>query len=107
MHNLNAQEARLVKDAIIRLTNSLLEVCAHITGKSALNQYQPNAEVFSVNYPEFNEVKGQTKEKLAIESGVASSYFSVVERDLRNIALLNICKLAETLGVKTKYLMDI
>lgn len=107
MTNLNAQEASLVKDAIIYPANSFLEVCAHLTGKSALNQNQPNAEVFSVNYPEFNEVKGQTQEKLAIESGVARSYLSGVERGLRNIALLNICKIAETLSVNPKYLMDI
>ena len=50
---------------------------------------------------------GWSQEKLAIESGLARSYLSGVERGLRNIALQNICKLAETLGVTPKYLMDI
>ena len=50
---------------------------------------------------------GWSQEKLAIESGVARSYLSGVERGIRNIALLNICRLAETLGVSPKDLMDI
>jgi len=50
---------------------------------------------------------GWSQEKLAIESGVARSYLSGVERGIRNIALLNICRLAQTLGVTTKDLMDI
>lgn len=50
---------------------------------------------------------GWSQEKLAIESGVARSYLSGVERGIRNIALLNICRLAETLGIPPKDLMDI
>ncbi|MGZ8982322.1 MAG: helix-turn-helix domain-containing protein [Methylotenera sp.] len=50
---------------------------------------------------------GWSQEKLAIESGVARSYLSGVERGIRNIALLNICRLAETLGIAPKDLMDI
>ena len=50
---------------------------------------------------------GWSQEKLAIESGLARSYLSGVERGIRNIALLNICKLAGTLGVAAKDLMDI
>ena len=49
---------------------------------------------------------GWSQERLAIESGVARSYLSGVERGIRNIALLNICRLAETLGVAPKDLMD-
>lgn len=50
---------------------------------------------------------GWSQEKLAIESGLARSYLSGVERGMRNIALQNICKLARTLGVTPKDLMDI
>lgn len=50
---------------------------------------------------------GWSQEKLAIESGLARSYLSGVERGIRNIALLNICRLAETLDVSPKDLLDI
>lgn len=50
---------------------------------------------------------GWSQEKLAIESGIARSYLSGVERGIRNIALLNICRLAETLDVSPKDLLDI
>lgn len=40
---------------------------------------------------------GWSQEKLSLESGVARSYLGGVERGQRNIALVNICKLAETL----------
>ncbi len=50
---------------------------------------------------------GWSQERLAIESGVARSYLSGVERGIRNIALLNICLLAKTLDIETKDLMDI
>lgn len=43
--------------------------------------------------------RGWSQEKLALESGLARSYLSGIERGLRNVALINICALAETLGV--------
>lgn len=47
-----------------------------------------------------------SQEQLALESGLARSYLGGVERGQRNIALLNICRLAETLGVPASELMD-
>ena len=47
-----------------------------------------------------------SQERLALESGIARSYLGGVERGKRNVALLNICKLAHTLGVKPSELMD-
>ena len=47
-----------------------------------------------------------SQERLALESGIARSYLGGVERGKRNVALLNICKLAQTLGVKPSELMD-
>jgi transcriptional regulator with XRE-family HTH domain len=53
------------------------------------------------------KARNWSQERLALESGIARSYLGGVERGKRNIALLNICKLAKTLGVKTGELMDI
>lgn len=47
-----------------------------------------------------------SQEALALESGLARSYLSGVERGQRNIALVNICKLANALGVSPSDLME-
>lgn len=49
---------------------------------------------------------GFSQERLSIESGIARSYLSGVERGVRNIALVNIMKLAKTLDVHPKELFD-
>lgn len=49
---------------------------------------------------------GWSQEKLALDSGVARSYLSGVERGKRNIALLNIARLAKTLDISAKDLID-
>lgn len=48
---------------------------------------------------------GWSQEKLANESGLARSYLGGVERGQRNIALVNICRLAEALSVQPGELM--
>lgn len=50
--------------------------------------------------------KGWSQEILAFESGLARSYVGGIERGQRNLSLLNICKLARTLGVTPKEMMD-
>ena len=50
--------------------------------------------------------RGWSQEQLALESGVARSYLSGVERGQRNISLINICRFAETLGVKPSVLLE-
>ena len=50
--------------------------------------------------------RGWSQEQLALESGVARSYLSGVERGQRNISLINICRLVETLGVKPSVLLE-
>lgn len=45
------------------------------------------------------QAKGWSQEQLAFECGLARSYVSGVERGLRNISLLNICRLADTLDI--------
>lgn len=51
------------------------------------------------------KAKGWSQEKLALESGISRSYLGGVERGQRNIALVNICKLAEALQVSPAKLM--
>lgn len=46
------------------------------------------------------------QDKLALESGLARSYLSGVERGKRNISLRNICILADTLGVPPNELLS-
>jgi len=48
---------------------------------------------------------GWSQEKLALESGIARSYIGDVERGIRNIALVNICRIAGTLGIEPARLM--
>jgi len=61
---------------------------------------------FGLKLMEVRKAKGWSQERLALESGLARSYLGGVERGRRNIALLNIVKLAETLGVAPSTLLE-
>ena len=50
--------------------------------------------------------RGWSQEHLALESGLARSYLGGVERGQRNIALLNICRLADTLDLPPADLLN-
>lgn len=56
--------------------------------------------LFGRRLAELRLANGWSQERLAHESGVARSYLSGVERGRRNPTLLNIFKLAHTLGVE-------
>lgn len=62
--------------------------------------------LFGLKLVEVRKRRGWSQERLALESGLARSYLGGVERGQRNIALLNIVKLAETLGVPAAVLME-
>lgn len=50
--------------------------------------------------------RGWSQEKLALESGLARSYLGGVERGQRNIALLNIVRLASALECSPSVLLE-
>lgn len=54
-------------------------------------------KLFGRRLVELRKAKGWSQEALALESGIARSYLGGVERGQRNIALVNICRLAEAL----------
>jgi transcriptional regulator with XRE-family HTH domain len=62
--------------------------------------------LFGRRLAQLRRQKGWSQEKLALESGIARSYLGGVERGQRNIALINICKLAETLEVQAGELFE-
>lgn len=62
--------------------------------------------LFGKKLAELRKERGWSQEQLALESGLARSYVGGVERGQRNIALLNICRLADTLDVPASRLMD-
>jgi transcriptional regulator with XRE-family HTH domain len=66
--------------------------------------YDP-LELFGKRVVELRKAKGWSQEQLALESGLARSYVGGIERGQRNIALINICVLAETLGVTPSEVM--
>lgn len=61
---------------------------------------------FGLRLASLRKELGWSQEQLSLASGVARSYLGGVERGRHNIALVNICKLAETLGVKPYALLD-
>lgn len=62
--------------------------------------------LFGQRLTEIRKAKGLSQERLALDSGLARSYLGGVERGQRNIALLNIYRLAETLGVTPATLLE-
>lgn len=60
-------------------------------------EQQTDLQTFGRRLAALRKQRGWSQEKLALESGLARSYLGGVERGQRNIALLNILKLARTL----------
>ncbi len=56
---------------------------------------------------ELREECGMSQEKLAFRSGIHRTYISSVERGLRNIAILNLHRLARALRISLRDLIDI
>lgn len=62
--------------------------------------------LFGQRLIEARKAKSWSQERLALESGLARSYLGGVERGQRNIALLNIYRLAEALDVTPSFLLE-
>ncbi len=71
---ISALEAGLVSDAIIYPANSLLQVCAHLSGHTQLSEYQSSAEFSPLEYADFADVKGQSQAKRALEIAAAGNH---------------------------------
>ena len=67
--------------------------------------YDP-LKLFGQHLARLRKARGWSQERLALESGLARSYVSGIERGLRNLALVNICILADTLEVPPSEMLD-
>jgi len=63
--------------------------------------------VFGKRVAALRKERGWSQEQLALESGLARSYLGGVERGQRNISLLNIYRLAESMSLQPAALFEV
>jgi transcriptional regulator with XRE-family HTH domain len=64
-------------------------------------------ERFSERLRRLRLAKGLTQEEMAARAGFSRSYYTQVESGKRNVALLNLYRLAQSLEISLKDLLDI
>jgi transcriptional regulator with XRE-family HTH domain len=62
--------------------------------------------LFGRHLAEFRKLKGLSQERLAAECGFSRSYMRNIEHGTVNISLISVCRLAKTLNVHPKELMN-
>ena len=70
----NAAEATLPDGARVYAARSLLDVCAHLAGRTTLEECRPVPVAAEATYPEWLDVKGQTQAKRALEIAAAGAH---------------------------------
>ena len=60
---------------------------------------------FADNLREIRTANELSQEALAYKAGFDRTYISLLERGLRNLSLVNICRLADALDVTTNHLL--
>ena len=74
----NSAEAALVKESIVYPAQSLLQICAHLTGQKRLQHHiinpEKGPEPTLSSYPDLDEVKGQKHVKRALEIAAAGEH---------------------------------
>ena len=71
----SAEEAALVRDAVVHPATNLLAVCAHLTGRTPLpRSVAPAPTTLEDSAPDLSDVKGQAAPKRALEVAAAGGH---------------------------------
>ncbi len=70
----NAREAALVEEAVVYPARSLLDVCAHLTGRTPLERCSASPQLNGRHHPDLLEVKGQLHARRALEIAAAGGH---------------------------------